>query len=429
MIVHPLVGFAPRISHFALRTRLLPTMIITAALALAACGRTPEEKKVEPKAEQGDGKVTISAEVQARFGFATARPQRIAPVRLIEATAAIAPDPARVAHIAPLAKGRLERVHVQVGDSVNQGAPLFEYDNIELGEAVGDYMAELADLQRDLAQLDHSRESLARARLLLEKEAIAEKEVHVRQAEHRVAEAAVENRHARIARVREKLYRFGMTDEQINALLTDREKQHRREASYTIVRAPISGVITKQEGAPGEVVGSEKELLSIADLSRVWTLVDIYEKDLAHVRRGTPVEISLEAYPGETFHGTIGYVADLLDPQTRTAKARVEIQNPQRKLKLGMFATVRLRAQVTGGTATVVAIPSSAIQRIDGEPSIFIKLDAVTFARRKVKLGFTSGDLVEVTEGLRGDEDLVTTGSFSLKSELLKEQLTQGQEQ
>ncbi|HWQ69899.1 MAG TPA: efflux RND transporter periplasmic adaptor subunit, partial [Patescibacteria group bacterium] len=220
-------------------------------------------------------------------------------------------------------------------------------------------------------------------------------------------------------------YRFGMTEEQIDALSTSPEKAFRREASYTIVRAPISGVIIKQEGAPGEVVGSEKELLSIADLSRVWTLVDIYEKDLAHVRRGAPVEISLEAYPGETFHGAIGYVADLLDPQTRTAKARVEIQNPQRKMKLGMFATVRLRAPVTGGPATVVAVPTSAIQRIDGEPSVFVKLDAVTFARQKVKLGLTSGDLVEVTEGLKGDEEFVTTGSFSLKSELLKEQLTQ----
>jgi cobalt-zinc-cadmium efflux system membrane fusion protein len=413
--------------RFALRALVLPTVIIATVLALVACSRTPEEKKVEPKAEQGDGKVTISAEAQARFGFATSRPRRIAPVRLIEATAAIAPDPARVAHIAPLAKGRLERVHVQVGDSVNQGAPLFEYDNIELGEAVGDYMAELADLQGDMAHLDHARKFLDRSRLLLEKEAIAAKEVHVREAELRVAEATVASRRAKIARAQEKLFRFGMTDEQINALSIDDEKSHRREASYTIVRAPIAGVIIKREGAPGEVVGPEKEILAIADLSSVWTLIDIYEKDLAAVHRGTPVEITVETYPGEPFRGTIAYIADLLDSETRSAKARVEIPNPQRKLKLGMFATVRLRAQVTGGTATVVAIPSSAIQRIDGEPSVFIKLDAVTFARRKVKLGLTSGDLIEVTEGLKGDEDLVTTGSFSLKSELLKEQLTQGQ--
>jgi membrane fusion protein, heavy metal efflux system len=413
--------------RFVLRAPVLPIVIIAAGLALVACGRTPEEKKVEPKGEQGAGKVTISAEAQARFGFATARPQRIAPVRLIEATAAIAPDPARVAHIAPLAKGRLERVHVQVGDSVNQGAPLFEYDNIELGEAIGDYRGELAELRKDRAHLEHAKRTLERGRLLLEKEAIAAKEIHVREAEFGAAEATVENRNARIARIKEKLVRFGMTTQRIENLAFRQEDALPGEASYTIVRAPIAGVVIEREGASGEVVGPEKALLSIADLSRVWTLVDIYEKDLAYVRRGTPVEISLEAYPGEAFHGTIGYVADLLDPQTRTAKARVEIPNPQRKLKLGMFATVRLRAQVTGGTATVVAIPSSAIQRIDGEPSVFITLDAVTFARRKVKLGLTSGDLVEITEGLKGDEDLVTTGSFSLKSELLKEQLTQGQ--
>ncbi|MDE2180201.1 MAG: efflux RND transporter periplasmic adaptor subunit [candidate division NC10 bacterium] len=414
MIGQPFVMLARRIAFLSM---------VVIAVALVACSRTPEEKKVESKGEQRDGRVTISVEAQARFGFATAKPQRITPVRFIEATAAIAPDPARVAHIAPIAKGRIERVHVQVGDSVSRGTPLFEYDNIELGEAVGDYMAELADLQKDHAQLDYLRKSLDRAQLLLEKEAIAKKEFQVRQAEYRVAEAAVENRHARIARVKEKLFRFGMTDEQINALSINHEKSHRREASYTIVRAPISGVITKQEGAPGEVIGPEKALVSIADLSRVWTLVDIYEKDLAQVRRVAPVEITVETYPSETFRGTIMYVADILDPQTRTAKARVEISNPQRKLKPGMFATVRLRVQPGTGAVRVLAIPSSAIQRVDGEPSVFIKLDAVTFARRKVKLGFTSGEFVEVTEGLRGDEDLVTTGSFSLKSELLKGQI------
>jgi cobalt-zinc-cadmium efflux system membrane fusion protein len=405
-------------------------VIIAVALALAACSRTPDEQqKAEPKAEQRSDKITVSAETQTRFGFTTAEPQRITPVRLIEATAAIAPDPARVSHIAPIAKGRIVRVHVQVGDSVNQGAPLFEYDNIELGEAIGDYMAESADLRRDLANLHHAQQSLDRGQLLLEKEAIAEKEVHIREAERRVAEAAVANRHARIARVKEKLYRFGMTEEQIDELSTSYEKSFRREASYTVVKAPISGVIIKREGAPGEVVGPEKELLAIADLSSVWTLVDIYEKDLSQVRRGTAAEINVEAYPGDTFRGTISYVSDLLDPETRTAKARVEIPNHQGKLKLGMFATVRLRARVAVGTATVIAIPSSAIQQIDGQPSVFVTLDPVTFMRRKVKLGPASGDLVEVAEGLTGDERLVTTGSFTLKSEFLKEQIAQGQGQ
>lgn len=265
---------------------------------------------------------------------------------------------------------------------------------------------------------------LERSRLLLEREAIAAKEVHVREAEVKVAEATVENRKARIARVKEKLVRFGMTTQQIEGLASRQEGALPRETSHTIVTAPIAGVIINREGSPGEVIGPERTILEIADLSTVWALIDIYEKDLGQVRRGAPVEIAVEAFPGETFRGTVAYIADLLDPTSRSAKARVEIPNPQRTLKLGMFATVRLRAQVADKTTKVLAIPSSAIQQIDGVPSVFIKLDAVTFARQKVKLGLTSGDLVEVTEGLRGDEDLVTTGGFTLKSELLKEQMS-----
>jgi cobalt-zinc-cadmium efflux system membrane fusion protein len=405
----------------------LTVVILAGLLALLACNREPREKKAEPEGKHKEGEVGISAEAQAKFRFATSRPQRVAPVRLIEATAVIAPDPSRVAHIAPIAKGRLVRVHVQGGDSVSRGAPLFEYDNIELGEAVGDYMGELADLQKDLAQVEVSRKSWERGQLLLEKEAIARKELELREAEHRAAEATVANRRARIARVREKLYRFGMSDEQIKGLLAEQPPSLHREASYTTVRAPIAGVIITREGAPGEVVGPEKELLSIADLSKVWTLVDIYEKDLASVRRGAPVEITVEAYPGERFNGSIGYVADVLDPQTRTAKGRVEIPNPQRTLKPGMFATVRLRVQAAPGSVSVFAIPSSAIQQVDGQPVVFVKKNPTTFERRRVKLGLAMGDLIEITEGLKSDEEVVTEGSFSLKSELLKERIGEGQ--
>lgn len=413
MIAHPFNSFAPR-------ARVLPMMMIVAVVTLTACSRTPEEKPVESKVEQKDGKVTISAEAQARFGFATARPQRTAPVMTIEATAAIAPDPARVTHLAPIAKGRIEHVGVQIGDTVTKGAPLFEYDNIELGEAIGDYRAELADLRGELAHLEHQKRMLERSRLLLEREAIAAKEVHVREAEVKVAEATVENRKARIARVKEKLVRFGMTAQQMEGLASGQEGTLPRETSHTVVRAPIAGVIINREGAPGEVIGPERTILEIADLSTVWALIDIYEKDLGQVRRGAPVEIAVEAFPGETFRGTVAYVADLLDPTTRSAKARVEIPNPQRKLKLGMFATVRLRVQATSGSASVIAISSSAIQQVDGQPVVFVKRDATTFERRGVKLGLTMGDLVEVVEGLKGDEEIVTTGGFTLKSELLK---------
>ncbi len=405
----------------------LMVLMLAGFITHSACSREPQEQKAPKQGDQQEGEVRISVEAQAKFRFDTARPQRVAPIRQIEATATISPDPARVAHIAPIAKGRLARVHAQIGDSVTRGAPLFEYDNIELGEAVGDYLGELADLQKDLAHAEVSRKSWERTRLLLEKEAIARKEAEVREAEYRGAEAAVTSRRARIARVKEKLFRFGMTDEQIKVLSAEPNPPVHREASYTTVRAPIAGVIITREGAPGEVVGPEKAVLSIADLSAVWTLVDIYEKDLAHVSRGAPVEIAVEAYPNQTFRGTIAYVGDVVDPQTRTAKVRVEIPNPHRKLKPGMFATVRLRVQAPSPTALVVAVPSSAIQQVDGQPVVFVKKDATTFQRRAVKIGLTMEDLVEVAEGLKEDEEVVTSGSFTLKSELLKERIGEGQ--
>ncbi len=305
---------------------------------------------------------------------------------------------------------------------MSRGAPLFEYDNIELGEAIGDYRSELAELRKDRAHLEYAQRLLERGRLLIEKEAIAKKEIHVREAEYGAAEAAVDNRHARIARAKEKLVRFGMTAQQIEGLSSNPEGALPRDTSYTIVRAPTAGVVTAREGAPGEVVGPEKTVVSIADLSSVWTLIDVHEKDVAQVRRGAPVEITVETYPDETFRGTIAYVADLLDPETRTAKVRVEIPNALRKLKPGMFATARLRIQAASPT-TVLAIPSSAIQQVENQPVVFVKKDAMTFERRRVKLGITTGDLVEVTEGLKSDEEVVTAGSFTLKSELLKGEL------
>ena len=427
-MVYPFFRLARRASNTGCRVQgIWGTVIITAVLALVACSRAPEQKPTEPASKPEPDKVTISAEAQARFGIVDAKPQRVAPVRVIEATAAIAPDPARVAHIAPLAKGRLEHVHVQVGDSVHEGAPLFEYDNIELGEAIGDYRSELADLRGELAHLEHQKRMLERSRLLLEREAIAAKEVHVREAEIKVAEAAVENRHARMARIKEKLVRFGMTKEQIEGLASRQEGALPRDRPHTVVRAPIAGVVIEREGAPGEVVVPDKMLVSIADLSRLWTLIDIYEKDLGQVGRGIPVDISVEAFPGEQFQGRIANVADVLDPATRSAKARVEIPNPRRLLKPGMFATVRLRARAPDRATQVLAIPSSAIQQIGGVSSVFVRLDGVTFERRTIKLGLVIGEMTEVTEGLAGDERIIAAGGFTLKSELLKEQLSPGE--
>lgn len=128
-MVYLLVGLARRVTF-------LPIVIVAVAI-LGACSRAPEQKPAAPASKPEPDTVTISTEAQVRFGFAVARPQRITPVRFIEATAAIAPDPARVSHIAPIAKGRIERVYVQVGDAVNQGTPFSGTTTSNWGRPLG----------------------------------------------------------------------------------------------------------------------------------------------------------------------------------------------------------------------------------------------------------------------------------------------------
>jgi cobalt-zinc-cadmium efflux system membrane fusion protein len=153
----------------------------------------------------------------------------------------------------------------------------------------------------------------------------------------------------------------------------------------------------------------------------VWVLLNIHEKDLAKVKQGTTVKIHTESYPGEVFAGKVAYIGNVVDPQTRTVPLRVEVPNPRARLKPGMFATAEV---VTGISSTeAIIIPSSAIQKIEGKPSVFVQGKDGSFAKRELELGREFGNSVEVKAGLKEGEQVVVTGAFTLKSELLKEGL------
>ena len=189
------------------------------------------------------------------------------------------------------------------------------------------------------------------------------------------------------------------------------------------MRAPGPGIVIEKELTQGEVIEAGKKVFTISDLSTVWVLLNIYEKDLAKVTQVTSVKIQTESYPGEIFAGKVAYIGDVLDPQNRTVSVRVEVPNPNRRLKPGMFATAEV---VTGGaSAKGIVIPSSAIQKIEGKPVAFVRQRDGSFAKKELQLGKEMSGKVEVTSGLTEGDAVVTEGSFSLKSELLKETLAE----
>ncbi|MDQ2844069.1 MAG: efflux RND transporter periplasmic adaptor subunit, partial [Acidobacteriota bacterium] len=158
---------------------------------------------------------------------------------------------------------------------------------------------------------------------------------------------------------------------------------------------------------------TDHELFSIADLSRVWVQAEVYEQDLGRVQVGQPASITVDTYPGEKFEGQVTYIGDILDPQTRTARVRCEVKNPGVRLKLDMFAAIELP---THFKRRALVAPASAIQEVNGHTVVFVRKTATQFELRPVKAGKTLEDETEIQSGLREREEVVSIGSFHLKS-------------
>jgi cobalt-zinc-cadmium efflux system membrane fusion protein len=275
-------------------------------------------------------------------------------------------------------------------------------------------------LRQAEADLDSKRKIAERGRALLTLEAIARQTLDLREAEVKTSEATVASMQATVSRVEEQLHRFGLTDDDLGKLSTVEGKGLHRESSHAILRAPFDGVITRYDVAEGELVEPDRELFTVTDLSTVWVLADVYEKDLTKVRTGTEATVRLDAYPDRTFTGRVAFIADSIDPESRTAKARVVVANPTAALKLDMFARISVP---TADQRDALVIPLSAVQRIDNQPVVFVQTAANRFVRRNVELGTATGEVVEVRVGLKPGERIVSAGSFYLKTALLRERI------
>ena len=323
----------------------------------------------------------------------------------------VSPDEGRLAHIRPLSRGIIEKVYVRRGARVREGQPLVRYDNIELGELIGEYLSQQAQLQKAMTELEVTRTFLERGQQLLEVQAIARKEVELREAEHKNAQAMVNAQQAELSKIEEKLHRYGLSDQDIESF------GGHRTASHKTLGAPFSGVIIGYDVAEGELVGPDRELLTLADVSSVWVLADVYEKDLRLVRTGESVEVVTSAYPERVFKGELTYISDVLEQETRTARVRCVVPNGDRALKLNMFVTVKIPSV---RRTVSVAVPESAIQNLGGQEVIFIVEGSGRFRKEAVQTGLSADGWIAI-EALDEGVQVITQGSFYLKSVLLRE--------
>jgi pyruvate/2-oxoglutarate dehydrogenase complex dihydrolipoamide acyltransferase (E2) component len=184
----------------------------------------------------------------------------------------------------------------------------------------------------------------------------------------------------------------------------------------TSVPAPIDGVITERAANVGLNVDQATPLFTVVDLSTVWIIADVYEKDFSQVRIGNDATVTTSAYPNLSQRGRISYIDPQVNPETRTAKVRVEVPNPRGELRLGMYADV----VVTGAPGDSVPVVSrSAVQNVGDRMVVYLSnpKEPGKFTEREVRLGETAGEQVEVTAGLQPGDVVVTEGSFYIRAE------------
>ena len=402
---------------------LLPLVLAAASLGMLISCSSPQ--LIEPSSDDVGGipieeplahrenyieeanVVELSLAAQERAGI------RVVPVTLgtimanVVVPGTVKPIENRISHVRPLARGRVLDVFVNVGDRVQEGQTLAEFDNIEAGQLTAEYRAAEAELERLKVQHANADRQAERARSLVDVGAVPAKRAENMEADARSSSAAVASQEAVIAGLSERLRRLGASP------------RGEAEDSLTTILSPLTGVVIESQAAPGIVVDPSTLLFAVADLSRIYVEAQVYEKDLGRVRQGQDAFVRLDAFRDEMLEGRVAAIRDILDPTTRTASVRVELPNPNGRIKLEMFATVELP---TTSEHEALTVPAEAVQTLSGRTVVFVQQDPLHFAAREVN-ALGEGDVVEIVSGLEPGEPVVEEGAFQVKSAFLAGQL------
>jgi cobalt-zinc-cadmium efflux system membrane fusion protein len=357
-----------------------------------------------PEGALPEGHIPLSAEEMATVGLETAVAEARTLASRLEAMGTVLADQHRTAIVSYPFSARIASIETRVGNWVSPGQPLVVLQSEEVGTATSEYYKAKADFE--LATVNFERET-----------ALYESGVGARK-NYSSAEAQLQVATATLDAAEKKLHVLGFDEDQIEVL----SETHQINPIITLF-APIAGKVITLDAVLGANVDEATEILTIMDPSRLWVEAEIYEKDIARVRVGQGVEVSVTAYPAETFPGSITYVSDVVDLETRTITVRTEVANREGKLKPGMFAALTIEVAENG---TSPVLPSDAVLDDGGRHLVFIQVEEGSFEPRHVTVGIRADGFVEVLAGLQTGEEVVTRGNFQLKSKLYEAVLEAG---
>ncbi|MGX9774648.1 efflux RND transporter periplasmic adaptor subunit [Janthinobacterium aestuarii] len=348
-----------------------------ACSALAGCARpTPAATPPAQSMHLDDGSIAVDkmSPLRQRLQIAAVQEQDIA--TQTQAPGSIEAMPEKLVKITPPLAGRITRLQRALGDSVKAGDPLFTLDSAELSAAY-------ADDSKAKSILLQARQELERQKTLFDAEIAARKE-------YEAAQAAYDQAGSDARASADKLAQYGA-----GARGTRRDY---------VLRSPIAGTVIAMEGAQGGYWNDiNAPVMTVADLSTVWLSANVAERDLAQVAVGQAASISVDAWPGKAFEGKVAYVGAVLDPETRTVKVRVAIDNRAGAFKPGMFA----HAGFAGASRRALLVPAAAVLQSGPSTRVMVERSPLVFTPRTVQVGASHGEQVEIVSGLRAGERIV----------------------
>ena len=395
--------------HVHPRTGLCRTVRVFFGMLLlassAACDRAPAPAQESgPKRSADEARlVRFPLDEVTRSGVTVEPVKRTAFRTYRTFPGVVRPNEHALANITTLVRGRVAEVHADLGQMVKANQLLAVLHSSDLGLAQSAYLKAIA--RRHVAE-----QAYQRAQFLFQEKVIGKAEEQRREGEMISIRAEAQE-------AREGLRLLGMDDKQMRSL----ERTQTIRSQVPIV-APFAGRVIARDITKGEVVETTHKLFAVADLSTVWVVGNVSEKDISYLHRATvspnqPVEVFVAAYPDEVFRGTVTYVGDVLDTATRTMQVRLALPNPDSRLKPEMFATIRVLSE---SASDVLVVPEAAIQHDRGRSFVFVQKEPGVFEARTIKVGEKNGTFAEVLEGVQEGESVVKEGAFTLKSELLK---------
>jgi membrane fusion protein, heavy metal efflux system len=333
---------------------------------------------------------SIPADQMSHIQIVTVAPSTL--TRTLRLTGAVAYNGFATTPVITQVSGPVSRIVVSPGEKVRAGQPLLYVASPDFSQLRATYIK--ANDAFRLADREY-----ARAKDLYDHHAIAEKDLIAAESARNQAEADLQASQQAL-----HVLGFKSPDQVVQA----------RTSPELPVLAPIAGEVVERLVASGQVIqAGATQAFTISNMSTVWVMANVYQQDLPYVRVGDPVTISTDSYPGTEFHGKISYIAAALDPTTRTLQARIDVKNPQEKLKNNMYVVAQVQA---GKINNAITVPNAAVLRnAENEPFVYILAGQNQFAMRGVTLGQTSEQATEINSGLTPGDRVAANGSLFLQ--------------